>query len=190
MDEIIILLQFIKETPGAAYFIFFVGVAWLLGRNRKWLRGSRKLIAAWSLFRLRQAAKKHAPPSLFHTLRGVDPFVFEEMILTALKKRGLRIKRNTRYTGDGGIDGRFWISGRPVLIQAKRYSGAISSQHVKSFKSLCERQRTQGIFVHTGTTPSTLRQARKASESVQIISGRAMIDLLTGRPVRILGQRI
>ena len=34
-------------------------------------------------------------------LRGVNPLVFEEMILTALKRQGYKIKRNKRYSHDG-----------------------------------------------------------------------------------------
>lgn len=50
-------------------------------------------------------------------LRRIDPLVFEELVLSALARRGYAILRNERYSGDGGIDGRVWINGQCRLIQ-------------------------------------------------------------------------
>lgn len=40
-------------------------------------------------------------------LRKVDPYAFEELIMTLLQRKGFVIGRNKRYSGDGGLDGRF-----------------------------------------------------------------------------------
>ena len=38
-------------------------------------------------------------------LRKMNPYVFEEMLLSALSAQGHRIKRNASYSGGGGVDG-------------------------------------------------------------------------------------
>ncbi len=105
--------------------------------------------ARLQLFRFRRISSAEKQ---FYFLRSVDPFVFEEMILTALKDLGHKIKRNKRYTGDGGIDGRAEIHSMPVFIQAKRYKAHINHVHVAEFRNKCSRNRVKGIFIHTGKT--------------------------------------
>ena len=125
----------------------------------------------------------NGPAKQFGYLRKRDPFVFEEMILTALKDRGYKIKRNSRYTGDGGSDGIFWINGEKVFIQAKRYQGSIDAAHVKEFSELCSKNRVKGIFVHTGKTGETARK-NKAGH-IDVVSGQRMLYLLTDRNVSL-----
>lgn len=87
---------------------------------------------------------------LFSYLRKIDPFVFEELILLTFKKYGFKIKRNKRYTHDGGIDGRVKKNGEKFLVQAKRYSGNINSEHVNDFIKTCRCYKVCGYFIHTG----------------------------------------
>lgn len=128
---------------------------------------------------LAQLANISDPGRQFGYLRKVDPFVFEEMILEAYERRGHKVKRSHRYTGDGGIDGRVWIDGRLHLIQAKRYSGHINVAHVWDFCQLVAARGCGGIFVHTGRTGGASRRLAAGNESVSIISGQRLLDLLT-----------
>lgn len=114
----------------------------------------------------------------FSYLRKVDPFVFEEMILTSIKRNNHQITRNKRYTGDGGIDGRAVINGVETIIQAKRYSSYIAAKDVEVFSSKCETLGSKGLFVHTGRTGKKARGLRHSN--VDIVSGNRMLDLLTG----------
>ncbi len=115
-------------------------------------------------------------------LRKVDPFIFEDMILSALKERGIKIERNRRYTGDGGIDGRCWIpvagkwsKKKEILIQAKRYSNLIKPEDVQNFSALCRKQGKRGLFIHTGRTGN---RSWRVPGPITIISGQRMLDLL------------
>jgi hypothetical protein len=54
-------------------------------------------------------------------LRKVNPYVFEEMILTALERRGIPVRRNNRYSGDGGLDGQFWVGSQRWVVQASAF---------------------------------------------------------------------
>lgn len=119
-----------------------------------------------------------APAALTY-LRKIDPFVFEELILTAFERKGNRIIRNQRYTGDGGIDGRIIEDGKLVLIQAKRYKAYISKQHLKDFITLVEKSNaSKGYFIHTGRTGNSIIE-ELTSKKLKIISGQKLLDLLS-----------
>jgi hypothetical protein len=103
-------------------------------RGRHWHTIRR---ADRALKQLERIGREGGAARQFGYLRSaaVSAFCFEEMILTALKRRGLKIRRNKRYTGDGGIDGRFWADGQLILIQAKLYRDHIKPQDVEDFFS-------------------------------------------------------
>lgn len=117
-------------------------------------------------------------------LRKVDPYVFEELVLTALKENGYKIKRNKRYSGDGGIDGKVFIDGKLFFVQSKRYKGHITLQHVKDFSSVCERYNASGLFVHTGRTGKAVRDMD--CNRVTIISGNRLDLLISSNACPIL----
>ena len=139
--------------------------------NRKH-RLNRK-IAQITLNKIRQA---NSVPEIYYCLRSTDPFVFEEMILLAVKHAGHQVKHNKRYTGDGGIDGRCKINGKKYLIQAKRYRSYVNPNHIDDFDKLCSSNNSRGLFVHTGKTGK--KALTKHYASLSILSGRKMLDLL------------
>lgn len=110
---------------------------------------------------------------LLWKLRTVDPYVFEELVLYSFSRIGYQIRRNKRYSGDGGVDGRMERNGRRFYLQMKRYSGHIQMAHVQDFSTLCRRYRRHGVFVHTGRTGAGSREAA-ADGNVDIVSGRKL----------------
>ncbi len=113
-------------------------------------------------------------------LRKMNPYVFEEMLLTALSRQGFRIKRNARYSGDGGLDGQVWIAGQRWLIQAKRYGATINAQHVAAFGLLAVQEQSRGLFIHTGRTGLSSHDAFSRCPLVILISGQRLLQLLAG----------
>ena len=110
-------------------------------------------------------------------LRKIDPFVFEEIILTGFEKNGYEIKRNKKYTDDGGIDGKIYKDGKLFLIQAKRYSSAINPKHVEEFANVIIQNNAHGgFFVHTGRTGNMSKE--HTSDSLIIISGDSLLKLI------------
>ena len=120
-------------------------------------------------------------------LRRIDPFAFEEALLTAFERRGVYVRRNQRYTGDGGFDGEIQVDGGLVMIQAKRYSAAIDPAHVNDFGAACTERGVRGLFVHTGRTGPKSRGAAYASNEIEIISGGRLAALVSGKPVTVFG---
>lgn len=113
-------------------------------------------------------------------LRKINPFVFEELLLLAFERQGYRVRRNARYSGDGGLDGQVWIAGTPYLIQAKRYSRAINPQHVADFVRLLRQRNQAGLFIHTGRTGSKSRETVRTYPQLTLISGQKLLVLLAG----------
>lgn len=122
----------------------------------------------------------------FSYLRRVNPYVFEELLLLAMERQGLKVIRNASYSGDGGLDGQVFIEGQRWLIQAKRYSRAIDPAHVAAFSALLIQHRCCGLFIHTGRTGTKSKQHAISSHSdifpLYIISGQRLIALLAGNP--------
>lgn len=119
------------------------------------------------------------PARRFGLLRSVNHFTFEELILSAYERKGYKVIRNKKYTGDGGIDGKVVINGNTVLIQAKRYSGAISRIDVSKFGHLCIGENTSGLFIHTGTTPKSVwKEIKQLHPQIEIVSGQRLLKLL------------
>ena len=114
---------------------------------------------------------------VFGYLRKIDALVFEELVLQAFVDMGWRVRRGTRYSGDGGIDGHVRLPGDPywTAIQCKRYSSAIDPRHVREFAALVYPKR--GLFVHTGRAGD---QSRAAAKGVVFISGQRLTDLVAG----------
>ncbi|RBQ32275.1 restriction endonuclease [Arcobacter sp. FW59] len=122
---------------------------------------------------------------IFTYLRKIDPFVMEELILTVLDKReDIRIERNKKYTGDFGVDGRFYIlkdNTKPLkcIIQAKRYSSFINPRHLKEFANqIHEENAYLGLFIHTGKTSKNSFAFAKSINNLEIISGQRLIKLI------------
>ena len=141
--------------------------------------------ASWFLRRLREIGLESGPAAQFGFMRSkaIDPFTFEEAILTALEQRKIKIKRNRRYTGDGGIDGIAWCEGNRTLIQAKLYRGYIKPQDVRDFRGLCQRRNALGLFVHSGRTGPMSQEC--ISPMLDIISGNRLLQFLEGRAMKL-----
>lgn len=124
-----------------------------------------------------------APAQMIKYLRKIDPLVFEELLLTAFKAQGHKIRRNKSYSGDGGLDGIVYIDKCRYLIQAKRYSGSINTKHVLEFAALVQSRRNVagGFFIHPGRTPTAAKELFRDFTSITLISGQRLVDLIQGK---------
>lgn len=119
---------------------------------------------------------------IINYLRKINPFTFEEMLLSLFEESGCKIKRNKKYTGDGGIDGKFKYNGKWYFIQAKRYSNHIKNTDVSDFVKLCTNNKVRGLFIHTGKAGKLSNKAIENSDDVMIISpSELVIFIKTGK---------
>ncbi|MFK4448470.1 restriction system protein [Caballeronia udeis] len=165
-------------------------LSWLINRVR--LLGKGRHLgnirqAERTLDRLRAIAAEHPSvdayrPRILGYLRKIDPSVFEEMLLTVVERSNVRVTRNLRYSGDGGIDGIFHHPAGEVLIQCKRYGAHIDNKHVIAFNQLVEsRGAAWGLFVHTGRTGELSRLVTAGGRRVSFVSGELLAEALLGR---------
>ncbi|SES14647.1 restriction endonuclease [Sphingobium sp. YR768] len=143
--------------------------------KHRWRRRQARAMAA----QLRGRDRAQPPQLLYARLRAMDPLAFEELLLESFERSGHKVVRNRRYTGDGGVDGQVVIDGAVWLIQAKRYADTIRPEHVAAFEALCRTKGCRGLFIHTGRTGPQSRAAAAHGGTVEIISGRALLALLT-----------
>lgn len=143
--------------------------------KHRWRRRQARIMAV----QLSGRDRLQPPQFLYARLRAMDPLGFEELLLDSFKRRGHKVIRNQRYSGDGGIDGQVVIDGAIWLIQANRYADTIRPEHAVAFEALCRSEGRRGLFIHTGRTGAQSRAAIGQGSLVQIISGRALLALLT-----------
>lgn len=165
--------------------ILAIGVIWRTAQvpvRHRWRRRQARVMADQL-----QGRDRDQPFHLVYgRLRAMDPLAFEELLLECFERRGVSVARNRRYTGDGGVDGRLFLRGEIILIQAKRYAGAIRPEHVGDFVALCRAHRCRGLFIHTGRTGPASREQIAGHAVVTIVSGSELIALLKGDPVACL----
>jgi restriction system protein len=90
------------------------------------------------LKRLRDRITVVQLPKALGILRKMNPYAFEELLLTCCHEQGWEIERNFRYSNDGGIDGGVLIAGKLYLVQAKRYKNYINPKHIRELDSAPE----------------------------------------------------
>lgn len=120
------------------------------------------------------------PGRVFAYVRKIDPFVFEELLLLAFSGHGLKVRRNKRYTGDGGIDGIVILPNKKrYAIQAKRYQKHINASHIDDFSSVLKKHACHGgFFIHCGKSGKGVYE--RLLPEITLISGSNLHLLLTG----------
>ena len=164
-------------TPAHIIFALVIAfVLWLLFPRRKG-RHERNIKKADRLLSVLSSGTLY-PGQAMAYLRKADPYVFEEAVLTAFRRKGFSITRNRRYSGDGGVDGRVAMNGKEYPIQCKRYRDHIDRRHVEDFSRLCLREGNDGYFVHTGRTGKGARDQADVFGNVMFVSGDRLLTLM------------
>ena len=166
----IALLIFIKLVLYLLYRYYF-------SRHARYIRKADKIL----LLIKSMATEDDGRARIFSYLRKISPYIFEELVLTAIQNKGHPITRSKSYSGDGGIDGQCEINGVTYLIQSKRYKGHINRQHVLAFDRLCHSKDVFGLFVHTGKTGA--KSHSKHFYNIDMISGDRLLKLLLDEPL-------
>ncbi len=137
---------------------------------------SRRILATLARFRGEGAGAR-----AFAYLRTVDPYTFEEVVLSSIEAAGFVVLRNRRYTGDGGVDGRVLIPGtfgETLAVQVKRYRSAINPSHVGDFdRAIRAGGHAGGLLVHCGRTGPLTRLALHGTP-IDLVSGSSLLNLL------------
>lgn len=137
------------------------------------------------LKKIRSFTNPNIEIKIINYLRKIDPFTFEELLLTAFKESGCNIKRNKKYTGDGGVDGRFSYNGKKYYIQAKRYNGYIKKSDIIEFSFKCRKDKVKGLFIHTGKPVDILKIKEYNLDNIIIINPNDLIIFILKGYIKI-----
>jgi len=170
----------------AATCLYFIVLLFFIYRIYRYYKPRWRVKKAKEvLLKIRQFDTTRSHTGVINYLKKIDPFVFEELLLTCFKEAGCKIKRNRRYTGDGGIDGKVWINGKQHLIQAKRYKGHIKKSHVEEFILLCKRKRKHGLFIHTGKIGRESFSLIQNENKIENVNDKELVELIKD-PINLL----
>lgn len=153
---------------------------WRIGVSKKWLTQFRK------------SKSKYTPLQRFAFIRGVDHFLWEEILMSCFEERGYQITR-TKMTRDGGSDGYVKINKEMIVIQAKRYKGSISRSHVLALCNLVQgnKRLSKGLFIHTGKTSKPILEYFRMNSHLELISGvDTILAFLDGEVINVFGQQL
>lgn len=154
--------------------------SWRVKASKKWLDNFRK------------NKLKYTPAQRFKFIRDVDYYLFEDILMSCFEERGYSVIR-TKLSWDEGSDGYVTINKVHMAVQAKRYKGRISKQHVKDLHSLVQRKRKvkKGIFIHTGKSSGPILDYIKSEQELDMISGvDRLIKFLDGEDTYVFNCRL
>lgn len=201
MKSISLPVNYIEQAAGekgllALGLLLLIGVVLIvlviyLNRKKKYVPWRIEASKKW-LAKFRADKDKFSPSQRFGYIRKIDHFLWEEVLMSCFEERGYKILR-TKMTRDGGSDGFVTIDKDYVVIQAKRYKGAISKRHVKELAVLVNTNKKydKGLFIHTGKTTAPVKEMVKNSTNFALISGGDdLLDFLDGKPVTVFGKQL
>ncbi|MDG2018551.1 MAG: restriction endonuclease [Porticoccaceae bacterium] len=111
-------------------------------------------------------------------LQSLHPSSFEILSQRLLRELGFTNVEVTGKSGDGGIDGVGVIKIGGVLsfhivFQCKRYSGSVSSSHIRDFRGAMVGRTDKGLFITTGTFTrgAKVEASRDGAPPIDLIDG-------------------
>jgi HJR/Mrr/RecB family endonuclease len=124
-------------------------------------------------FRIYHAAQKDKPTST-ENVNGLSGVEFETYLVKVLKENGFEDVRGTPATGDQGADLIARRNGKTIIIQAKRYQGAVGNRAVQEVMSAVQYYGGDEGWVITNSvfTPSARALAQKGN--VKLIDGTSL----------------
>lgn len=179
----------IKYSLYTYLVLFIILISILVGyitakeKNHYRIKTGKKILK-----KIRTFEQPNIESKIINYLRKIDPFTFEELLLTAFKESGCTIKRNKRYTGDGGIDGRFKFKGDKYYIQAKRYKGYIKKSDVIVFSNKCYNDNVNGLFIHTGKSVDVSKYDDLKLSNIVIINPEELVVFILKGNIKISNQ--
>ncbi len=117
-------------------------------------------------------------------LQSITPNAFERFCRRLLLESGFQSVEVTGRSGDGGIDAIGLLQINPlvsskVLVQCKRYAGAVAVGAVRDFRGAMMGRSDNGIIMTTGTFTAEARKeaVREGVPPIELVDGSRMIEL-------------
>lgn len=122
---------------------------------------------------------------LLAMILALPPAGFERLCQRLLREADFEKVEVTGQSGDGGIDGigilriNHFVSLK-VLFQCKKYSGSVSSRHIRDFRGAMLGRAEKGLILTTGTFTRDARDEarRDGAPPIELVDGSALIALM------------
>ncbi len=122
---------------------------------------------------------------VLNVLRSLPDSGFERFCQRLLRESGFQEVKVTGKSRDGGIDGIGILQVNPlvsfkVLFQCKKYSGKVSSGHVRDFRGAMHGRADKGIILTTGTFTGDAKDeaVRAGASPIELVDGEKIVDML------------
>lgn len=120
---------------------------------------------------------------LLEKLSTIDPYYFEQVVLTLLNKMGYGDLVTTPKSGDGGIDGiinQDKLGVEKIYLQVKRFNGHnVRELDIRNFIGAMSGDTTKGVFVTTSSfDPAAVRKAQASHHTIILVDGKRLVDLM------------
>lgn len=124
---------------------------------------------------------------LKEALEKMSPKKFEIFSRALVKEMGVDIdeKIGIQFVADGGLDGFGYITANDfrtsrVAIQAKRWSGSVSSPEIDKFRGAMDKYNAEfGIFITTSVfTKHAIQASREGTRVITLIDGEEITNLV------------
>ncbi len=122
--------------------------------------------------------------NLLEKLYASNPYYFEKIVLVLFKKMGYGDFKETKKSGDGGIDGiinQDQLGLDKIYIQSKRYAldNKVREPQIRNFIGAMSSDVSKGIFVTTSSfEQSAIQKAKAATHKIVLIDGAQLVELM------------
>ena len=122
--------------------------------------------------------------SLLEMLKKTSPTGFEHLCGRLLREYDFEAIEVTKQSNDGGIDGTAILKLNPfvnmsVYFQCKKYNGTVPIGHIREFVGVLETEKRadKGLFITTGTFPSSAYELEKNNTKLELIDGDELVEM-------------
>jgi restriction system protein len=126
-------------------------------------------------------------------MQTLPPHGFERLCQRLLRESGFQQVTVTGRAGDGGIDGIGILQINPfvsfkVLFQCKRWTSAVGSEVIDSFRGAMAGRADKGLILTTGTftSPAQRNAVRDGVLPIELVDGQALVSLLEQRELGLV----
>ena len=123
--------------------------------------------------------------SLLEIIKNTTPKGFEYLCGRLLREYDFESIEVTKSSYDNGIDGTAILKLNPfvnmsVYFQCKKYEGTVPIAQVREFAGVLSTEKRgvdKGIFITTGTFPSSAYKLEKDNTALELIDGEKLVEM-------------
>jgi len=130
-------------------------------------------------------SESEKPLSLLEIIKNTTPRGFEHLCGRLLREYDFEAIEITQSSHDDGIDGTAILKLNPfvkmsVYFQCKKYDGTVPIARIREFIGVLSTEKRgvdKGIFITTGTLPTSAYKLEKNNTALELIDGEKLVEM-------------